>query len=329
MPNGFLGKGLSALIPKKSEATEAPQPTPPTVPGSKAPARAPETKSFVGRAKRAASRTEHGDAVFAIEVDKITPNPDQPRKDFHKEALAELAESIREHGIIQPLVVSKLEHETAAGTGVEYRLIAGERRLRAAKLAGLKQVPVVIRTTTPKDSLAVSLVENIQRDDLNPLEEARAFKRLLDEFKLLEKEVAQRVGKSRVAVANTIRLLTLPVEIQKGVAESRISEGHARAILMVKHPIQQKVLFQRVLNQNLSVRESEEMARAMLGSETKEVKSRKAPRDPETVKLAVKLAEALGARVKVDHTPAGRGHIKIGYASVDERTRLIKRLLAG
>ncbi|MBI3304931.1 ParB/RepB/Spo0J family partition protein [Candidatus Parcubacteria bacterium] len=320
MPNGFLGKGLSALIPKKSDA---PQPAAPTVPGA-----APLGVKPPARAKRSASRTEHGDAVFAIEIDKITPNPDQPRKDFNKEALTELADSIREHGIIQPLVVSKLEHETASGTGVEYRLIAGERRLRAAKIAGLNQVPVVIRAATPRDSLAVSLVENIQRDDLNPLEEARAFRRLLDEFKLLEKEVAQRVGKSRVAVANTIRLLTLPAEIQKGVAEGRISEGHARAILMVKKPLQQKVLFERVLNQNLSVREAEETARVMLGSETKEVKSRKL-RDPETVKLAVKLAEALGARVKVDHTPAGRGHIKIGYASVDERSRLIKRLLAG
>ncbi|MBI2625752.1 ParB/RepB/Spo0J family partition protein [Candidatus Parcubacteria bacterium] len=315
MPNGFLGKGLSALIPKKSEA---PQPAPPTAPGPKAPA----------RAKRVSGRTEQGDAVFAIEIDNITPNPDQPRRDFNKEALAELADSIREHGIIQPLVVSKLEHEKESGTDVEYRLIAGERRLRAAKLAGLKQVPVVIRATTPRDSLAVSLVENIQRDDLNPLEEARAFKRLLDEFKLLEKEVAQRVGKSRVAVANTIRLLTLPAEIQKSVAEGRISEGHARAILMVKKPLQQKVLFGRVLNQNLSVREAEETARVMLGSEVKEVKSRKL-RDPETVRLAVKLAQALGVRVKVDHTPAGRGLIKIGYASVDERARLIKRLLAG
>ncbi|MBI2624260.1 ParB/RepB/Spo0J family partition protein [Candidatus Parcubacteria bacterium] len=316
MPNGFLGKGLSALIPKKSEA---PQPMPPTAPpGPKVPA----------RAKRAASRAEHGDAVFAIEIDKITPNPDQPRRDFNKEALAELADSIREHGIIQPLVVSKLEHEKESGTDVEYRLIAGERRLRAAKLAGLKQVPVVIRAVTPKDSLAVSLVENIQRDDLNPLEEARAFRRLLDEFKLLEKEVAQRVGKSRVAVANTIRLLTLPAEIQKSVAEGQISEGHARAILMVKKPLQQKVLFGRVLNQNLSVREAEETARVMLGSEVKEVKSRKL-RDPETVRLAVKLAQALGVRVKVDHTPAGRGFIKISYATVDERMRLIKRLLAG
>ncbi len=292
------------------------------------PPTAPPGPKVPARAKRAASRAEHGDAVFAIEIDKITPNPDQPRRDFNKEALAELADSIREHGIIQPLVVSKLEHEKESGTDVEYRLIAGERRLRAAKLAGLKQVPVVIRAVTPKDSLAVSLVENIQRDDLNPLEEARAFRRLLDEFKLLEKEVAQRVGKSRVAVANTIRLLTLPAEIQKSVAEGQISEGHARAILMVKKPLQQKVLFGRVLNQNLSVREAEETARVMLGSEVKEVKSRKL-RDPETVRLAVKLAQALGVRVKVDHTPAGRGFIKISYATVDERMRLIKRLLAG
>lgn len=321
MTNSFLGKGLAALIPKKDEAAQVSVETGKPVVGESV------SRKPGATARRTAAKAEHKESIFAIEIDKITSNPDQPRKDFNKEALAELAESIREHGILQPLVVSKLERETDSGTDVEYRLIAGERRLRAAKLIGLKQVPVVIRPATPTESFAISLVENIQRHDLNPLEEAHAFRRLLDEFKLLEREIAQRVGKSRTAVANTIRLLTLPAEIQKGVGEGRISEGHARAILMVKQPAQQKRLYDRVVNQNLSVRETEEMARVALGTVVREVKSRK-PLDAESAKLSVRIAAALGTRVRIDHAPTGRGHIKIGYASVDERAKLVKRLLS-
>src|SRR6056297_555334 len=167
------------------------------------------------------------EAVFLIETEKIKPNPHQPRKDFDKEGLEALAASIEAHGVLQPLVVTRIEEEK----DVEYQLVAGERRLMASKMVGLEQVPVIIRKPTDQQKLELSLIENVQRSDLNPIEEAKAFKKLKEDFDFVQREVADLVGKSRVVVSNTIRLLELPDKIQEGLEQGKISEGHGRAIL--------------------------------------------------------------------------------------------------
>jgi len=206
------------------------------------------------------------EAVFLIEVDKIKPNPLQPRQDFNKAELKSLSESIREHGILQPLIVTKIEKEVLGGEKieVEYELIAGERRLEASKMAGFSVVPAIVRKTGDQQKLEMSLVENVQRADLNPMEKAWAFKKLADEFNLSQKEIAKKVGKSRVAVANTIRLLNLPSEIQKEIQKNKISEGHARAILLLQDLKKQKNLADRIIKENLSVRRAEEIAHNIL-----------------------------------------------------------------
>lgn len=218
-----FGKGLEALIPKKQQ-------------------------SILG--------TEYKkEAVFSIEIEKIKPNPYQPRRDFDEANLKALADSIRAHGILQPLVVSRVED---SNTGkVEYQLIAGERRWRAAKMANFSRVPVIIREPNDKQKLELSLIENVQREDLNPLERAEAFKRLHEEFGLSHKDIAKLTGKSREAVTNTVRLLALPEEIKLALSEEKITEGHARAILMARTPEHQKEVFAQVVRENLNVREAE------------------------------------------------------------------------
>jgi len=230
----MTGKGLEALIPQKGV--------------------------------KSVKFTPEKEAVFLIEVEKIKPNPLQPRKDFDKVELKSLSESIKEHGILQPLVVTKIEREVGGGERleVEYELIAGERRLQAAKMAGFSRVPVIVRKPTEQQKLELSLVENVQREDLNPMEKANAFKRLSDEFNLSQKDIARKVGKSRAAIANTMRLLNLSSEIQKAIRDKKISEGHARAILLVQDEKKQKNLFQRIKERSLSVRKAEEAARIIL-----------------------------------------------------------------
>lgn len=225
----YIGKGLEALIPKKSSS-----------------------KSGDFEYKK--------EAIFSIDIDKIKPNPYQPRHEFSEEGLKALAESIKEHGILQPLIVTRIEGSDI--TNVEYQLIAGERRWRAAKLAGFSRVPVIIRdSTSDRQKLELSLIENAQREDLNPIERAQAFKRLEEEFGFSKKDIARLVGQSRVAVSNTVRLLDLPQDIQQAIKENKISEGHARAILMTKKPEQQLSLFKRIVEQNLTTREAESEAR--------------------------------------------------------------------
>jgi len=208
------------------------------------------------------------ESVFWIELEKIKPNPFQPRREFDEATLKELAESIREYGVLQPIVVTRKEvvsPDVVSGSvlAVEYELLAGERRLRAAKMAGIHHIPSVIREeTTDKAKLEIALIENLQREDLNPIDRALAFKKLVDEFGMLQREVAGRVGKSREVVANTLRLLTLPEDMRQGVAVGAITEGHTRPLLMLAgHPEDQKNLYTKIVADKLSVRDAELAAR--------------------------------------------------------------------
>ena len=207
------------------------------------------------------------ESVFWIEIDKIKTNPFQPRKEFNQKELKELAESIEKYGILQPLIVRKIEKEVPSGQKVEYQLIAGERRLRASKMIGLKEVPVIIKEVSKENELPISLVENIQRENLNPLEKALAFKRLIEEFQFTQKEIAKIVGKSRESIANTLRLLSLPEEIQKGIQKGEISEGHARAILSL--PEQKQITaYKEAVKKKLPVRKLEEKSKTKKESKT-------------------------------------------------------------
>lgn len=259
-------------------------------------------------------------SVFQIEVDKIFPNPHQPRKHFDDNALNDLANSIREFGIIQPLVATKILKETEIGTEVTYQLIAGERRLMAAKRVGLRTVPVVIkRVGIERERLELSIIENIQRENLNPLEAARSYARLQDEFGLTQREIAIRMGKSRETIANTLRLLNLPSEIQKALEDGRINESHARLLLQIDDIKRQENMFQSILHSKPSVRELK--ATIKKGS----FDSNKTHLNPELFSLQSKLEESLGTKAEISDT-GGKGKIMINYYSPEELSALINRL---
>jgi len=271
-----LGKGLAALIP--------------TVPTEVAAA-----------------------GVREVSVDAISPNPRQPRQSQDPDALQELADSIREHGLIQPLIITATPLDQQA-VGTEYQLIAGERRWAAARLAGLTTVPVIVKEATPQQMLELALVENIQRADLNPLEEAVAYQQLIEEFGLRQEEVAARVGKSRVTVANVVRLLRLPDKVKAALLESRITEGHARALLAAENAETMVQLLEVVSRQGLNVRQTEELVRR----QTTEAKSRvqEAP-SADTVALENRFREALGTKVRLFRSKKG-GKLIIHFYSEEE-----------
>jgi ParB family chromosome partitioning protein len=266
--------------------------------------------------------------VFLIEVTQIKPNPNQPRRDFNEDQLRELANSIREFGVLQPIIVTKIERETPTGTEVEYLLIAGERRLMASKLAGLERIPAIIRNVSlDKERLELAIVENIQRVNLNPIESARAYSRLQDEFKLTQREIAARIGKSREVIANGMRLLSLPQVIQDAVAEGKLSESQARLLLMIEDIPKQQALFEEIIRNNLSVREVKSKI-AILKNEAEKAMPQAgdmAPVDPETIALQRELEEALGAKVKVEKAGAS-GKITINFHSAEEMYGLVQRL---
>jgi ParB family chromosome partitioning protein len=250
-----------------------------------------------------------------VPVDQIERNPDQPRQRFEGAALDELAASIREHGIVQPLVVSRVSDD-------RYRLIIGERRWRAAQLAGLAAVPVVVKEASERATLELALVENLQRSDLNPLEEAEAYGRLMQEFGLTQQEVAQRVGKSRAAVANTLRLLSLPETLKRAVIEELITEGHARAILGLPDRQQQLAVLERVERDGLTVRQTEELVRRL--NEPAEPRH-EVRRDPAIADIEDELRRSLGTKVSLRPGRRG-GRIVIEYYSEDELQGLYDRL---
>ncbi len=290
----MMNKGLEALIPKKSE-------------------------------KRIKKSEELKETVFSIEIEKITANPDQPRKNFDQKALESLADSIKRYGILQPLLVNRIEGEETES--VKYQLIAGERRLLAAKIAGFIRVPVIIREFLDKENkerLEISLIENIQRLDLNPLEKAEAFKRLQEEFNFLQKDIAELWGKSREAVANTLRILDLSEEIKNSLKEEKITEGHARVLLMVKDPQKQKKLFYKILKERISVRATESLAQKLeiwkpIKRETAEL--------PEKIKdLEEKLKERLGVKKLKISIEIGKPKLTIFFNSKEEIEKIFKKL---
>lgn len=282
-----LGKGLGALIPEMEE--------------------------------------ENSVAQTTVAVDAIVVNPYQPRKEFSDEKIGELAESIRIHGIIQPLLVREWNGQ--------YQLIAGERRLRAAKLVGLTEVPVVIKDFSDQTMMEIALVENIQRENLNPIEEAEAFRRLMDEFSLTQEDVAKKVGRSRSAVANTLRLLNLPQEVRDDLAQGTLTMGHARALLGLTSEVSQKDAWQRIQLHNLSVRETEELIRQLNNPSDVSRETSKSPvknkplvqRDPNILELEDELQEVLGTKVLIKPAGAG-GKIEIQYYSAEEFERIYEKI---
>ncbi|MBI5708103.1 MAG: ParB/RepB/Spo0J family partition protein [Armatimonadetes bacterium] len=255
-------------------------------------------------------------AARLLPLAAIRPNATQPRRHFEAGSLAELAASIQESGILQPVLV-----RPKAGT---YELIAGERRYRAAAIAGLKEIPAIIRQEGERESLELALIENLQREDISPLEAARAFQRLLDEFKLTQEAVAKRVGKSRPAVANTLRLLRLPPRIQEGLQKGAISEGHARALLSVSDPAVQLALFERIVAKGLSVREVEEAVQAQ-GSERPAPNARRKPEDPHWEAIRTSLSERFGSPVKLQRK-GEKGRLVIEFFSDDDLDRILESL---
>lgn len=317
-----LGRGLESLIPSKNFPERESEPADLNQTSDGEPNFAPVI-DFKTRTQY--SEPQREDAVFYIETEKIHPNPQQPRREFDEARLIELADSIREHGVLQPLVVTKIETEVPTGTKVEYQLIAGERRLLAAKMAGITQVPVIIRQApTDSEKLELALIENIQREDLNVIERARAFEKLINEFNFLQKDIARKIGKSREYVSNALRLLNLPLEIQKGLEEQIISEGHARAILTLQNPEKQRALYYAITQNNLSVREAQNLAENF--GRRRHYANRENV-DPEIKALESRLEETLGAKVSVNKK-GDRGKIQIAFYSTEELTQIANRLLA-
>jgi len=262
------------------------------------------------------SGEERTELVY-LELEKIHPSPSQPRENFDPKTLQELAESIRSQGILQPLVVRP------APDGKErFQLIAGERRLRAAKLAGLKKVPAIIKEVDDQKALALSLIENLQREDLNPIEEARAYEKLTKNFRLTQQELAELLGKERSTIANTLRLLKLPAEIQKELEKGTITPGHARTLLSLDSSVKIKLLFKKIVEQGLSVREAEQEAKK-LQQEKAPVKRRSRSKDVHLRTLEQELGNIIGARLKIIPGPRGKGKIEIYFRNLEELERII------
>jgi ParB family transcriptional regulator, chromosome partitioning protein len=258
--------------------------------------------------------------VNQVPLSALSPNPDQPRREFAENALAELAESIRARGVLQPVLV-----EAAAGGG--YTIIAGERRVRAARLAGLQNIPAIVRQFSSAEKLEIALIENIQREDLTPIEEAQAYRRLMESASLSQEEVASQVGKDRSTVANSLRLLKLPPEMQEAVDRAEMSAGHARAILAVVSPADQGLLFRKILEEGLSVREAEQLATEMNRGKKPPGKggrgSGPAPKrkEPELRAMEETLIERLGTKVEIKGSGT-RGRIEISYFTTEDLERV-------
>jgi ParB family chromosome partitioning protein len=268
----------------------------------------------------------YNDSIFWIDVEKVKPNPFQPRREFDEARLKDLAESIRQYGVLQPIVVTRREVvKEGGGLVAEYELIAGERRLRAAKLIGLPQIPAIIRNSEETDrmKLELAIIENLQREDLNPIDRAYAFDRLATEFHFKHTQIAEKVGKSREYVSNTLRLLALPEDIRQALSEGKISEGHTRPLLMLSdRPEEQATLYKEILWKKLTVRETEAIARRIAYDK---VRKKERAFDPDLVELEQKLTEALGTRVQIDRRDIG-GKVVIDFFSSDDLRGILSRL---
>lgn len=288
-----LGKGLDSLIPSSAAVTN---------------------KADVKRG----DKPEAPDTF--VDINLVEPNREQPRKHFDEDALQELSESIRQYGLIQPILVQDRK--------TYYEIIAGERRWRASKMAGLKKVPVIIRNLSEQEIVEISLIENIQREDLNPIEEAQAYKRLLEEFHLKQDEVAERVSKSRTAVTNSLRLLKLCDEVQQMIISNMLSTGHARAIISVEDPEEQYTLAQKIFDEKMSVREVEKYIKGM-GKSAKPKKKKNESLEAIYDSTEEKLKQALGTKVQItSRDKEGSGKIDIEFYSHDDFERIIEKLLS-
>ena len=330
-----LGRGLDSLIPDKHvpESSAAPEiDSDPVAAPDPAVALSAASESTVPSQIR--SYQDHfvpkrGESIFWIDIEKIDANPFQPRREFDKGALEDLAASIREHGILQPILVTKREIETPGGLEVRYQLIAGERRMRASRLAGLTQIPAIIRRGIPDDRirLELALIENVQREELNAMERARAFKQLIDEFHLVQREIGVRIGKSREAIANTLRLLTLPADIQEGVMRGTISEGHARAVLMAgDDPARQATLYKEIISDGLTVRAAEGRARQLTGKILIPRKRASRLMDPQAREWQERLEERFGTKVQLQRV-GERGKIVVEFFSDEELRGILDKLI--
>ena len=300
-----LGKGLDSLIPDKNVKPEA------------------EAKVSVEKSlKNKNPKTEKTDSEnthenptgeLMLNINEVEPNRGQPRKEFDEDALLELADSVRQYGILQPLIVQKNKGY--------YEIIAGERRWRAAKLAGLKEVPVIIKEYTSQQVVEISLIENIQRENLNPIEEAMAFKRLLEEFSLKQDEVAERVSKSRTAVTNSMRLLKLDDKVQQMIIDDMISTGHARALLAIDNKEQQYSIATKIFDEKLSVRETEKLVKS-LKNPKKKVEKEKIEHVFVYDDLIDKMKNVMGTKVNINAKANGKGKIEIEYYSEEELERI-------
>jgi len=259
-----------------------------------------------------------------VSIEAIVPNPRQPRTVFDPEALQELADSIRQLGLIQPPIVQQVQASDGPVSAPRYQLITGERRWRAARLAGLQHVDVIVKEATPQEMLELALVENIQRADLNPLEEAQAYQQLADEFGLTQERIAERVGRSRVSVANTMRLLRLPQEVKEALLAARISEGHARALLMLDEEDEELLALRTTIKKRLSVRQTEELVRRLqMATQTAD---RQRSRSPETESLEREFRDGLGTRVDLFRSRKG-GRLVIHFYSEEDLQALYERIL--
>jgi ParB family chromosome partitioning protein len=268
--------------------------------------------------------------IFHIEVEKIKPNSSQPRREFNETAIREMANSIREFGFLQPLVVSKVGRETPDGVQVEYQLIAGERRLRAAKLLGLREVPAIIRNVDlEREKLELAVIENLQRENLNSVEMARAFQRLQEEFRMTQREIAAKLGKSRETVANTVRLLDLPEYIQDALQKGQLSESHARLLLAIEDPSAQKRIYDDIVEHGLTTRDVKERVKQFSGGVghrgRPSLAEMEANLPPELRAMQDELSSSLGAPVQIQKG-AGTGKITISFYSQEELENILHRL---
>lgn len=287
-----LGSGLDTLIPKAKEG------------------------------KKEQKVNEIIKEVDKIDINRIEPNSSQPRKSFNEDSLHELADSIQKHGVIEPLIVQK-------GKKDFYQIIAGERRWRAAKIAGIKEIPVVVKEYSNQEIMEIALIENLQREDLNPIEEAEAYRRLIEEYQLKQDEVAEKVSKSRVAITNSLRLLKLDERVRNMIIEDKIKSGHARALLSIEDGQQQYDVALRIFDEKLSVRETEKLVKKIIaGVENKPAKKEEISEQLKVVyaNYEEELKTIMGTKVHINHGAKGKGKIEIEYFSAEEFERLIEMM---
>ena len=294
-----LGKGLDVMIPSKNSSDKE-----------------KETKS-----KNIKKEENNVSRETLIKIEDIEPNSSQPRKKFDEDSLHELAESIKQYGILQPLLLQK--------KGKFYEIIAGERRWRAARLAGLKEVPAIVKEYSSQEIVEIALIENIQREDLNPIEEAAAYKRLISEFHLKQDELAEKVSKSRTAITNSMRLLKLAKPVQEMLIDDIISSGHARTLIPIEDKEKQVMIANRILDEKLSVRETEKLVKSLL--EGKEKKKKETKKDENEIfykDLEEKIKAIVGTKVSIQHKSKDKGKIEIEYYSQEELERITELLMS-